>query len=108
MSNTPPSLSTADEAESFRFPGLAGRVAFVTGHRGGIGGQIARLLEAQGCRVVGLDTPEVDLADVEGLEARVAGLIARHGAPRVLVNCAGTTLLGSIPDAWWTRVAVRS
>lgn len=98
MSNIPASMSPRNEAESFRFPGLSGRVAFVTGHRGGIGSQIARLLEAQGCRVVGLDTPEVDLADVESLEARATQLIAAHGAPRILVNCAGTTLLGSIPD----------
>jgi NAD(P)-dependent dehydrogenase (short-subunit alcohol dehydrogenase family) len=84
--------------ESARFPGLAGRIAFVTGHRGGIGAAIAELLEANGCRVVGLDLPDFDLADVESIEARAAALIEKHGAPGILVNCAGTTLLGSIPD----------
>jgi len=90
--------ATGPAAGGLQFPGLAGRLAFVTGHRGGIGREIAQLLERQGCRVVGLDLPDIDLAAVDTLEARAADLIARHGAPRVLVNCAGTTLLGSIPD----------
>lgn len=80
------------------FPGLAGRVAWVTGHRGGIGSEVARLLEASGCNVLGLDLPDFDLADVESLEARAEQLARQHGQPRILVNCAGTTLLGSIPD----------
>lgn len=83
---------------ALRLPGLAGRLAFVTGHRGGIGAAIAQLLAAAGCDVIGLDLPDVDFADLEGLEARLAALIERHGAPRILVNCAGTTLLGTIPD----------
>lgn len=83
---------------ALRLPGLAGRVAFVTGHRGGIGAAIAQLLASAGCDVVGLDLPDVDFADLEGLESRLAALIERHGAPRILVNCAGTTLLGTIPD----------
>lgn len=83
---------------ALRLPGLAGRLAFVTGHRGGIGAAIAQLLAAAGCDVVGLDLPDIDFADLDGLEARLAALIERHGAPRILVNCAGTTLLGTIPD----------
>lgn len=84
--------------ESLRFPGLAGRIAWVTGHRGGIGSEIARLLAQQGCQVQGLDLPEFDFADLAGLEARAAQLAKAHGAPQILVNCAGTTLLGTIPD----------
>lgn len=80
------------------FPGLSGQLAWVTGHRGGIGSEVARLLEASGCRVVGLDLPDIDLADVASLESSAAHLAREHGSPRVLVNCAGTTLLGSIPD----------
>lgn len=84
--------------ESLRFPGLAGRIAWVTGHRGGIGSEIARLLAQQGCQVQGLDLPDFDFADLSGLEAQAAQLARAHGAPRILVNCAGTTLLGTIPD----------
>lgn len=95
---TTPSAPPAPMAEPVRFPGLSGRIAWVTGHRGGIGSEIARLLEANGCHVLGLDLPEFDFADLAGLEARAAQLAQAHGAPRVLVNCAGTTLLGTIPD----------
>ena len=41
------------------YPDLAGRLAIVTGHRGGIGSAVAQVLQANGCRVVGLDLPEV-------------------------------------------------
>ena len=84
--------------DSPRFPDLAGRLAWVTGHRGGIGGAVAQVLAANGCRVVGLDLPEFDLADLTGLEARVRVILAEHGTPQVLVNCAGTTLIGSVAD----------
>jgi NAD(P)-dependent dehydrogenase (short-subunit alcohol dehydrogenase family) len=89
---------TPPDPQPLRLPGLAGRVAWVTGHRGGIGSEIASVLEASGCDVLGLDLPEFDLSDLAGLEERAAQLVQAHGAPRVLVNCAGTTLLGAIPD----------
>jgi NAD(P)-dependent dehydrogenase (short-subunit alcohol dehydrogenase family) len=79
-----------------RYPGLRGRLAMVTGHRGGIGASVCALLEDQGCTVVGLDLPETDLADLPGLEARVAALVAERGAPSVLVNCAGVTHIGTV------------
>jgi NAD(P)-dependent dehydrogenase (short-subunit alcohol dehydrogenase family) len=81
-----------------RFPDLEGRLAVVTGHRGGIGSAVAAALEANGCRVVGLDLPEVDLADLAAIEPRAQALLAAHGTPQVLVNCAGTTLIGSVAD----------
>ena len=74
--------------------GLGGRRAIVTGHRGGIGGAVARLFEAEGAEVIGLDLPEFDLADIAALETRAASF----GAVDILVNCAGTTALGSILD----------
>ncbi len=87
----------ASEARSFfdavRF-GLGGRRAVVTGHRGGIGGAVAALFEADGAEVIGLDLPDIDLADIAGLEARASAL----GPVDILVNCAGTTTLGSILD----------
>jgi NAD(P)-dependent dehydrogenase (short-subunit alcohol dehydrogenase family) len=81
-----------------RYPGLSGRLALVTGHRGGIGAAVSALLEHQGCTVVGLDLPETDLSDLKRIEAHVAGLAAQHGAPRILVNCAGVTHLGTVVE----------
>lgn len=81
-----------------RYPGLAGRIAVVTGHRGGIGASVAALLEDQGCTVLGLDLPETDLADLASLEQRIADWVARHGTPRILVNCAGITHIGMVTE----------
>lgn len=88
-------------------PGLAGAVAIVTGHRGGIGAAIAERLAEQGAVVEGFDLPEVDLADGGSLEAAVARVAARHGPVGILVNNAGVTTLGSIldtPPEEWDRV----
>ena len=76
--------------------GLEGRRAIVTGHRGGIGGAVAALFEAEGAEVIGLDLPDFDLSDIATLEARVAALIAARGPVDILVNCAGVTVLGSV------------
>ena len=80
------------------YPDLSGRLAIVTGHRGGIGSAVEQTLRANGCRVVGLDLPDVDLRDLAGLEAHAGTLLAQHGAPQIIVNCAGTTLIGSVVD----------
>ena len=75
--------------------GLAGRRAIVTGHRGGIGGATAALFAAEGVEVLGLDLPDFDLADTATVEARARALLG--GRPiDILVNCAGTTVLGSV------------
>jgi NAD(P)-dependent dehydrogenase (short-subunit alcohol dehydrogenase family) len=81
-----------------RYPGLEGRIAVVTGHRGGIGASVAALLQDQGCTVLGLDLPDSDLGALTALEAFVATLITQHGAPRILVNCAGITHLGTVVE----------
>lgn len=70
----------------------------VTGHRGGIGASVAALLENQGCTVLGLDLPDTDLADLPRLEALMADWVARHGTPRILVNCAGVTHIGTVTE----------
>ena len=82
----------AGEHQSGMRYGLSGRRAVVTGHRGGIGGAVAALFEAEGAEVIGLDLPETDLADLGALETRAASF----GTVDVLVNCAGATVLGSI------------
>ncbi len=76
--------------------GLAGRRALVTGHRGGIGSAIARVLTRDGAEVIGLDLPDFDLSDTATLEERLAGLIAEKGPIDILVNNAGVTVLGSV------------
>jgi len=76
--------------------GLAGRRAIVTGHKGGIGGAITRVLQADGAEVIGLDLPEFDLADAHTVEARAAAIIAQRGPVDILVNNAGVTVLGSV------------
>lgn len=79
-------------------PGLDGRVAIVTGHKGGIGGAIAARLRAMGTIVVGFDLPEVDLTRSANLAGHVAAVEANHGGVDILVNNAGITRLGSILD----------
>lgn len=78
--------------------GLAGRRAIVTGHRGGIGAAIARVLAADGVEVTGLDLPDFDLSDLDTLEARAADLVASKGPFDILVNNAGITVLGSVVE----------
>lgn len=82
--------------------GLAGRRALVTGHRGGIGGAIARVLERDGAEVVGLDLPEFDLSDTDSLPDRLSRVVEEQGPIDILVNNAGITVLGSVVE---TRLA---
>ncbi len=78
--------------------GLAGRRAIVTGHRGGIGAAIARVLERDGVTVIGLDLPEFDLSDTATLETRLARLVAENEPIDILVNNAGITVLGAVTE----------
>ena len=75
---------------------FAGRRAIVTGHKGGIGAAIARVLEDDGAEVIGLDLPDFDLADPETVEARAGKIIAERGPVDILINNAGVTVLGSV------------
>ncbi|MSP03920.1 MAG: SDR family oxidoreductase [Acetobacteraceae bacterium] len=76
--------------------GLRNRRAIVTGHKGGIGGAITRVLVDNGVEVIGLDLPEFDLSDISTVEARASALIAERGPIDILVNNAGVTVLGSV------------
>ncbi len=84
--------------------GLRGRLAIVTGHRGGIGGAVATLLEADGCEVIGIDLPDFDLSDPETVEARALAVIGGRTVD-ILVNCAGVTVLGSVMETSVTETA---
>lgn len=97
--------------EQFRVPGLAGRVALVTGAGRGIGAGVAEGLAASGARVAlhchgsreaaetlaagirdgGGDAEVIqrDLTERGAAEAVVAAAMARYGALDVLVNNAG-------------------
>ena len=77
---------------------LSGRVALVSGHRGGIGSAIARALGEAGAVVEGLDLPECDLTDEATTRRRVEDVLARQGRIDILVNNAGATDFGSLLD----------
>lgn len=88
---------------------LAGKVAIVTGAGGGFGEAIAKLFAAQGARVavldIRLDAAERVATDIGGdafavaadvgerqqVDAAIAAVVDRFGAPDIVVNNAGWT-----------------
>jgi NAD(P)-dependent dehydrogenase (short-subunit alcohol dehydrogenase family) len=84
---------------------LAGQAALVTGGGSGLGAATAARLAALGCRVTVLDRDAerardvaariggialaCDVTDEQGVASAIAEAAMRHGAARVLVNCAG-------------------
>lgn len=79
-------------------PGLAGKVAIVTGHGHGIGAALKALLEEQGTTVFGFDLPQIDLRDLQALRGHVDAVVEQAGRLDILVNNAGLTNIGSVVE----------
>ncbi|MFQ5563590.1 MAG: 3-hydroxyacyl-CoA dehydrogenase [Parvularculaceae bacterium] len=87
---------------------LSGTSAVVTGGASGLGAATARALQEEGAKValwdLNADKGEalakelggifctVDVTDEESVKAALEKTLAAHGAPRILVNCAGIAI----------------
>jgi len=105
---------------------VQGKIAIVTGAAKGLGEADARLLAAEGARVVmtdvdddrgraiaqeiGADYVHQDVSEEEGWKRLMAHVADRHGSPDILVNNAGIAIIANIEttttEQWRRTLAV--
>jgi NAD(P)-dependent dehydrogenase (short-subunit alcohol dehydrogenase family) len=120
------------QTEIARYPGLAGKVAFVTGGASGIGAAVVAALAGQGCRTAFVDIDsaaaerlcnelhqrhgqaplfqQCDIRDLDQLAGAIAQVREKLGPVDILVNNAAHDARHSVesvsPQYWDDRIAI--
>jgi len=97
---------------------LEGKRAVITGAGGGIGSTLVRVFERAGAEVIGCDRTGVelgaieaerrvtfDLTDTGNVAAAAGAIVAKFGAPDIIVNNAGWTRAETLDDLDETSIA---
>ncbi len=77
---------------------MTGKVAIITGNKGGIGQATECLLRELGVKTHGFDLPEVDLTQFSEIHSAVESVWNREGRIDFLINNAGSTHLGTVTE----------
>lgn len=110
------SRGSGHDPTQMRLQGIEGRVAMVTGARGGIGRRVVETLEALGARTAGCDlagdaipgvlSVEMDVTDNDSVDSGFRQIESELGPVEMLVTCAGVfreVPLDQLPTDEWHR-----